>query len=137
MSPLVGVQIGLFKELSNESILSVAENKNMNYSNQFSTITEEASNFQEQPVRRSATPQSSNIILQNEAHIVTVDEKPKESVISVKSGPSLLHSKSATTLNANEALNYITEEMQLKAAYELQLWKEAREKEFELQVFIN
>ena len=33
-----------------------------------------------------------------------------------------------------DALAFVTEEMQLKVAYELQVWKEAREKEIELNV---
>ena len=61
-----------------------------------------------------------------------MDNKPKESTLSVRSGP--LTSQSMTNLSREQ--NVITEEMQLKAAYELQLWKEAKEKEFEQHVNI-
>lgn len=141
MSPLIGIQIGLFKEQLNESMLSVNDNSrnisNINH-NQFSTITEEElSMVKEQAPSQSPVPQinqqlkqTSQVIFQNETHTVTVDGKAKESVLSVKSAQ-------AYHASSNEALNYVTEEMQLKAAYELQLWKEAREKEFEIQVLLT
>ncbi len=37
-------------------------------------------------------------------------------------------------MNQMHEMKYITEEMQLKAAYELQLWKETKEREFEQEV---
>jgi len=80
--------------------------------------------------------QNSQIIFQNESTLITVDEKPKESIINMKSAVNSLKTAGAGTrsLNNLNELNVITEEMQLKAAYELQLWKEEREKEFETNV---
>ncbi len=87
--------------------------------------------FEKQPAQ-----QQSQIIFQNDSTLITVDEKPKESIINMKSAVNNLKTAGAGTrsLNNLNEFNVITEEMQLKAAYELQLWKEEREKEFEANV---
>lgn len=118
-APLIGLQIGVFKE--DVQVSNIIENQNTN----------EARNEQE-TYRKAASPtrsnlkQSSQVIFQNEFNTITVDEKPKESIISLKSS-----SAREFTNNNN---HYLPEDLQLKAAYELQLWKEVREKEFEQQV---
>lgn len=121
MSPVIGIQVGVFKE--DVEVSNIQEIKESNF----------VQNGQE-TYRKSPSPvasnlkQSSQIIFQNECNTVTVDEKPKESIISLKSS-------SAREFTINHNKNYIPEDLQLKAAYELQIWKEAREKEFEQQVY--
>ncbi|CAF0771183.1 unnamed protein product [Brachionus calyciflorus] len=117
MAPVIGLQIGLFKEQFNETVLSTNEHKTVSQ-----IKTDEDGNNRKSPAL--SLKQSSQVIFQNDCNTITLDEKPKESVLSLKSG-------SVKQLTPNENYNYITEEMQLKAAYELQLWKETREKEFE------
>lgn len=106
---VVGIQIALQKH--DKQVSSIAKN-------QVNSI----------PIQQPSMPQ---VIFQNDTATVILDNKPKESMVSVKTGqPSVLSSQSLTNLSDREK-NYITEEMQLKAAYELQLWKEAKEQEFE------
>jgi hypothetical protein len=43
----------------------------------------------------------------------------------------------AEVFNHNDNMNVLSEEMQLRAAYEVQLWKESKEKEFEQYVSLK
>ena len=114
------------KEQLNESLLSVID-KNTTQQHISINVDDNETNLIEQP-RKSPMPliqnASPHVVYQNENTTITIDDRPKESVISLKSA----HSNSRPNMNE---VNYMTEEMQLKAAYELQLWKEAKEKEFE------
>lgn len=121
-SPVVGLQFGLKYEPETDHVdsgVASAGTSTTNIKNNSNT--------------NLSQPQSaSQIIFQNDTATITLDNKPKESTLSVRSGP--LASQSMTNLSREQ--NVITEEMQLKAAYELQLWKEAKEKEFEQHVNI-
>lgn len=119
LAPVIGLQIGVFKE--DVQVSTILENEGIN-----------GVKTDQEIYRKSASPSRSNlkqqtqVIFQNECNTITVDEKPKESIISLKSSSA----REFTNYNAQ----YIPEDLQLKAAYELQLWKETREKEFEQQV---
>ncbi len=120
--PVVGLQFGLKYEPETDHI----DSGNASVGTSSTNIkTNSNSNLSQQ----QSAPQ---VIFQNETATITLDNKPKESTLSVRTGP--LASQSLTNLSREQ--NLITEEMQLKAAYELQLWKEAKEKEFEQNVYI-
>lgn len=81
---------------------------------------------------RLESNQQQQVIYQNESTTITVNGQPQqtnETVLNVKTG-----GKQGVMRDENALLGLLTEEMQLKAAYELQVWKEQREKEFEAHV---
>jgi hypothetical protein len=150
-APVIGIQVGLSKEaLLNDTALSLDQTRN----NQSQSILHDNSgslppkHAQGQPSRKSPVQsveasenlpeqpqqQQQHVTFQNEGKT----EKSDVSIQSIKNGPATVSaSKLAQNHNQLHEINYITEEMQLKAAYELQLWKEAREREFEQEVFLS
>ncbi|RNA18235.1 hypothetical protein BpHYR1_023451, partial [Brachionus plicatilis] len=123
MAPVIGLQVGVFKEETEVS--NVQESKEIN------VVQNEAATYRKSPSPTGSNlKQSSQVIFQNECNTITVEERPKESIVSLKSS-------SAREFTTNHNAHYIPEDLQLKAAYELQLWKEAREKEFEHQLKKN
>lgn len=145
-APVIGIQIILDKENHNEITQNKAENI------ESSTIHEVKTNNRGRntPTQMTQTTTyeqqqqpNKQVIYKNQTTTITVDEQPRESVISVKSMPTPplpVHQEPPAPevqpqhRTANNDFTQITEEMQLKVAYELQLWKEAREKEFEQQL---
>jgi hypothetical protein len=93
------------------------------------------------PAEQKNEPIESGVQAKNENNRILKDdtglnetETVEKMFINNNQSKILLKAASTSHINQNPSLtgvNYITEEMQLKAAYEVQLWKEAREKEFE------
>jgi hypothetical protein len=151
--PVLGVKLSLVKEKlapTDSTTTAIIENKVGWQSTKVETkkAEERSGNFSpfenENPNTKpsiNSLPNRSNvptqIIYQNETTTITLEDKPKESLINVKSNIPTINSNQMPTIASNpvEYKSTISEEMQLKAAYELQLWKEAREKEFEIEVF--
>ena len=134
MSPVIGVQVGLVKEPDEQLLQVNVENKE-----NVLKLANELENPIDQ-MRRSPMPTTSHI-LSSEQHVVFQSSNTKVSM-NEKHKEAVQVGRPASRANENilnegvSARNYISEDMQLKAAYELQMWKEAREKEFEQQVRI-
>ena len=79
-------------------------------------------------IRKSPVPSASNDIASSLFGMQTTAIKAKKAT-----SDSQMHS------NHHQMIpnNFLSEEIQLKAVYELQIWKEAREKEFEQEVIIS
>lgn len=138
-SALLAVQISVCRESAsgdNVSLLSAIDHRLSKENLSVHSIEQTRKSPVHHLFEKQAAQQHSQIIFQNDSTLITVDEKPKESIINMKSAVNSLKTAGAGTrsLNNLNELNVITEEMQLKAAYELQLWKEEREKEFEANV---
>jgi len=132
MSPVIGVQVGLVKEPDEQLLQVNVENKE-----NVLKLANELENPIDQ-MRRSPMPTTSHI-LSSEQHVVFQSSNTKVSM-NEKHKEAVQVGRPASRANENilnegvSARNYISEDMQLKAAYELQMWKEAREKEFEQQL---
>ena len=70
----------------------------------------------------------------HQQHVKFQSETTRPSTEAISQQVKNVPINNAVTNHSDHAVNYITEEMQLKAAYELHLWKETREKEFEQEV---
>ena len=127
-SPLIGIQCSLYMEKPDDDSILVLVDSGSKTNVDSST----KSNHHHQP-------QNNEVIYQNDSTTITVENMKKQrssnnddhqqtaAILNIKSG--------STKPNGNENFqSYFTEEMQLKAAYELQLWKEQKEKEFEANV---
>ena len=125
MSPVMGVQVGLVKEYE-QTILTVNHENEINL-NSHKTIDSEQVLEAEQ-IRKSPVPSASNDIASSLFGMQTTAIKAKKAT-----SDSQMHS------NHHQIIpnNFLSEEIQLKAVYELQIWKEAREKEFEQEVIIS
>jgi hypothetical protein len=158
-APGIGVQIGLAREsLLNETTASMIDQSR----NQSIMLNENtaASNQNMPPkahMRKSPEPNETSGIMnhlhdhQQQHHHVTFQsselssknenqqqQQPQQNT-SIQSLKNTQATVSSSKINHNynhthQEVNYITEEMQLKAAYELQVWKETREREFEQEV---
>lgn len=106
-SPVIGVQIGLSREDKNSKSTeeqNVTSTKERDESPAQSSSSDNVS---------STTNVQSQIVIHDNKEMVTVK---------VNNEPESTN---------QEPTSYMTQEMQLKAAYEIEMWKEAREKEFE------
>jgi hypothetical protein len=119
MSPVIGIQIGLIKEYEHSILNANTENELNEQQQQLKVIN---SVPEEEQIRKSPLPTDLNEMpMVNTSKQTDILYEPK---------------KSYTSISNQQATNYISEEIQLKAVYELQMWKEAREKEFEQEVII-
>ncbi len=121
MSPVIGVQVGLVKEFE-QTILTVNDNQ-INLNMQKNVESEQV--VEAEQIRKSPVPSASNDIPSSLFGMQTASNQAKKAT-----SDSQVHVSHQVMPN-----NYLSEEIQLKAVYELQMWKEAREKEFELEVF--
>lgn len=114
--PVLGVQCSLEREISSEDENDSNRQKVHGTSDNGDVQT-----------KKSGQP---DVIYQNDTTTVTVENNPStDNVILNVRARQLPES----TIDEN-FMKFLTEEMQLKAAYELQIWKEQREKEFEANV---
>lgn len=116
MSPVIGVQIGLVKEYE-QTILTVNNEITERKSVEFEQVADNELSSRKSPV--------------NDAASSTFTCQPQVMVHNVVSKSDTMFDK----VSSNSPV-YISEEIQLKAVYELQKWKEAREQEFEQEVTI-
>lgn len=115
--PVLGVQCSLERESS-------AENENDSNRHKAYGLSDNG----DVPVTKKSG--QSDVIYQNDTTTVTVENNPStDNVILNVRARQLPES----TIDEN-FMKFLTEEIQLKAAYELQIWKEQREKEFEANV---
>ena len=120
MSPVIGIQIGLMKENLLQSEAQVIDNnigiqvvKEVNY---------------EEPSLKSPIQQPSPQVPQQQQQ-----QQQQQKQFAPTNSSSRL-GQMETSSSRNDPTGFITQEMQLKAAYELQVWKEQKEKEFEQHV---
>lgn len=136
LSPVLGVQVGLSKEELAQELPTCKDTTDSKgfVSNTHNTTTTSthidqirASPIPTSSSSNSETQSTSNqqVVYQNSNTKVTLSEQSKETVLSMKSGLNAHNSENILPSNA------VSQEMQLKAAYEIEMWKEAREKEFE------
>jgi hypothetical protein len=150
-APVIGIQVGLAKEmLLNDTVQSIDQTRNNQsqsilHDNSSSLPPKYSNNNQSQPSRKSPPPsevspndhheqkQQQHVTFQNES---SKSNGNNETNVSIQSTKNVSTSKLNMQNNMNQMheMKYITEEMQLKAAYELQLWKETKEREFEQEV---
>lgn len=125
MSPVIGVQVGLCLEDSN-------------FNGNQQNVSSERAVMHKSPVQISSSSEAvstsdctqqgqGQVVFQNSNTKVTLNEQSKETVLKFKAN----NNENVIPVNSEQQTCYITQEMQLKAAYEIEMWKEAREKEFE------
>lgn len=140
MSPVIGVQVGLSKEDVNETSLVINDNsKGIETKTDKNDLVDRSRGSPEPSSGSSSSESTSNannnnvqqshVVFQNSNTKVTLNEQPKESVLSLKTGVN--NENCAPNGCAETTGGHVSQEMQLKAAYEIEVWKEAREKEFE------
>ena len=106
MSPVIGVQVALAKEdLTKKSIIE--------------------ENDKTSSKGRDESPQSSSSDTVSSTTAITATTATTNNVV--------IHDDKETVF-VEENASYMTQELQLKAAYEIEMWKEEREKEFELHL---
>ena len=150
-APSLGVQIGVAREsLTSESILSVNDSRlgrprsaasTPNHLVEIMRHDEKAKppsqhhrvNFQQPESNSSSNDHYHHYQQQQPTH----EHESQENEIHESTAANYPHVPQVHVVQPQQLIDpvaYVTEEMQLKIAYELQVWKEAREKEFEIHV---
>lgn len=131
-SPVIGVQVGLSKEdincrtppkgftIDSEKV----EKQNSTDQNRASPVSSSSEN-----VSTATNVQSQHVVFQDNTTKVTLNEQPKETVLNLKTGSIKQNNENVDP--SQDERSRVTQEMLLKAAYEIERWKETREKEFE------
>ena len=112
--PVLGVQCSLERESS-------AEDENDSNRQKAHGLSD---NGDVSATKKSGQP---DVIYQNDTTTVTVENNPSNDNVILNVRARQLPE---STIDEN-FMKFLTEEMQLKAAFELQIWKDQREKEFE------
>ena len=122
MSPVIGLQIGLVKENLVQSEVQIIDNHiGLKAQPTLMVNNQELNEKMTESSRKSPTP------LEQQSH-------PRPNSSTSRLTMTVNMDQKANKVNSNESSNSITQEMQLRAAYELQVWKEQKEKEFEQHV---
>ncbi len=137
LSPVLGVQVGLSKEDLIQELLRVNEDSKGFVTNEHSSKEQinPIDQIRASPITVSSASSPDNIqkmVYPNNNTKVILSEQPKETILTMKSG--LANNENILPQSGvlkNAVVDFISQEMQLKAAYEIEMWKEAREKEFE------